>query len=95
MSVKKNFENWENWICTSDWKYTTSVSCFWRFCFKKESGEYEPDNWSGDDASGEDCACLGYENMYIYLNYWFDASCKYKKKYICEKTFSSTLTDDN
>ncbi|CAM4639109.1 unnamed protein product [Leuciscus chuanchicus] len=64
-----------------------------KFWFKKKSGEYEPDNWSGDDASGEDCACMGYEN--VFLNYWFDASCEYKKKYICEKTFSSTFTDDN
>ncbi|KAK7124280.1 hypothetical protein R3I94_018600 [Phoxinus phoxinus] len=71
-------------------KQTLRETQFW---FKKASGEAEPDNWSGDDASGEDCACLGYEDE--PLNYWFDASCEYKKKYICEKTFSSTFTENN
>nr|XP_055075152.1 hepatic lectin-like [Misgurnus anguillicaudatus] len=45
----------------------------------------EPNNWTGDNPSGEDCACLGFERA--HLNSWFDASCEYKKKFICEKEF--------
>nr|XP_055075154.1 CD209 antigen-like protein C [Misgurnus anguillicaudatus] len=45
----------------------------------------EPDNWNGDNPSGEDCACMGHGSN--YLDSWFDASCKYKKKFICDKEF--------
>lgn len=59
---------------------------FWRFWFIKASGN-EPDNSGGDESSpGEDCACLGYEN--VHLNSWFDAPCKYKKKFICEMEYA-------
>ncbi|XP_065147405.1 CD209 antigen-like protein C [Paramisgurnus dabryanus] len=45
----------------------------------------QPDNWTGDNPSGEDCVCLGFNRE--FLKSWFDASCKYKKKFICEKKF--------
>ncbi|KAI7789983.1 CD209 antigen-like protein C isoform X2 [Triplophysa rosa] len=64
-----------------------------QFWFIKASGS-EPDNTGGDESSpGEDCACLGYEN--VELNSWFDASCETKKKFICEKRkfISASLTN--
>ncbi|XP_073714716.1 C-type lectin domain family 6 member A isoform X1 [Misgurnus anguillicaudatus] len=55
-----------------------------QFWFIKKDGT-EPDNWDGHNLSGEDCACMGYERA--HLNSWFDASCEYKKRFICEKEF--------
>ncbi|XP_067282152.1 C-type lectin domain family 6 member A-like [Pseudorasbora parva] len=72
-----------HWVWMNNQTLNEAQRKFW---FKKTSGKDEPDNWKGDDASGENCACLGYE-LY-HLNSWFDASCKYKKKYICQKTYS-------
>uniref|UniRef100_A0A8C2KQX2 C-type lectin domain-containing protein n=1 Tax=Cyprinus carpio TaxID=7962 RepID=A0A8C2KQX2_CYPCA len=46
-------------------------------------GPTEPDNWKKQDPSGEDCASLGDSNGNFQS--WFDASCKQKKKFICEK----------
>ncbi|XDV33817.1 hypothetical protein PO909_004086, partial [Leuciscus waleckii] len=43
----------------------------------------EPDNWRVEDPSGENCASLGDHNG--NFKSWFDASCKKKKKFICEK----------
>ncbi|XP_065140773.1 C-type lectin domain family 6 member A-like [Paramisgurnus dabryanus] len=54
-----------------------------KFWFIKENGS-EPDN-----SGNEDCACLGYLNL--YLKSWFDASCETKKMFICENKYSLTL----
>uniref|UniRef100_A0A673FJS6 Si:ch211-133n4.12 n=1 Tax=Sinocyclocheilus rhinocerous TaxID=307959 RepID=A0A673FJS6_9TELE len=51
-------------------------------------GPTEPDNWTNQDPSGEDCASLGDSNGNFQS--WFDASCKKKKKFICEKKMLST-----
>uniref|UniRef100_A0A672KFA0 C-type lectin domain-containing protein n=1 Tax=Sinocyclocheilus grahami TaxID=75366 RepID=A0A672KFA0_SINGR len=51
-------------------------------------GPTEPDNWKKQDPSGEDCASLGDSNGNFQS--WFDASCKKKKKFICEKKLLST-----
>ncbi|XP_051729706.1 CD209 antigen-like protein E isoform X2 [Ctenopharyngodon idella] len=48
-------------------------------------GPSEPDNWRVQDPSGENCASLGDENGNFQS--WFDASCKKKKKFICEKKY--------
>ncbi|KTF82967.1 hypothetical protein cypCar_00031035 [Cyprinus carpio] len=57
-----------------------------RFWFSE--GPTEPDNWKKQDPSGEDCASLGDSNGNFQS--WFDASCKQKKKFICEKKNVST-----
>ncbi|KAL0961808.1 hypothetical protein UPYG_G00331960 [Umbra pygmaea] len=44
------------------------------FWFKRSDGKSEPDNWSEQDSSGEDCAALG--NGYIGTHVWLDASCE-------------------
>nr|XP_055075394.1 hepatic lectin-like [Misgurnus anguillicaudatus] len=62
--------------------YQTLEETRLKFWFIKKDGS-EPNNWTGENPSGEDCASMGY--LSEYLNYWFDASCEYDKKYICEK----------
>lgn len=64
------------------------VCVFLRFWFKKKDNK-EPDNWNGDNLSGEDCACLGFKGA--HLDSWFDASCEYEKKFICEKEYINDL----
>ncbi|XP_051991425.1 CD209 antigen-like protein C isoform X2 [Xyrauchen texanus] len=54
------------------------------FWFRRSSGSSEPDNWREHNPLGENCACLG---DYI-LDFWFDASCEYMRKYICEQKYS-------
>ncbi|XP_030644336.1 CD209 antigen-like protein E [Chanos chanos] len=53
---------------------------FWR---KRENKKGEPDNWTYDDASGEDCASLGGDNG--GTDVWYDSSCKKVKRCVCEK----------
>ncbi|XP_062865664.1 CD209 antigen-like protein E [Trichomycterus rosablanca] len=48
-----------------------------------EMNPIEPDNWSKEDTSGENCASLGDGNGNNHR--WFDGSCRKVKKYICEK----------
>ncbi|XP_062841336.1 C-type lectin domain family 4 member E-like [Trichomycterus rosablanca] len=48
-----------------------------------ETDPSEPDNWTVEDPSGENCASLGDEKGNYHR--WFDASCQKVKKYICEK----------
>ncbi|XP_056597995.1 C-type lectin domain family 4 member F-like [Triplophysa dalaica] len=55
---------------------------FWN---KREYGKNEPDNWSDEDPSGENCASLGEENGNLHI--WFDNSCKRQKRFICEKRY--------
>ncbi|KAJ7991906.1 hypothetical protein DPEC_G00288720 [Dallia pectoralis] len=53
-----------------------------QFWLVRTNGELsEPDNWTVQDPSGEDCVVLG-EN---YSNVWFDSSCKFVKRFVCEK----------
>uniref|UniRef100_A0AAZ1XTM9 C-type lectin domain-containing protein n=1 Tax=Oreochromis aureus TaxID=47969 RepID=A0AAZ1XTM9_OREAU len=39
---------------------------------------HEPNNWTGEDPDGEDCASMG-------KTHWFDISCKVNIRSICEK----------
>ncbi|KAM9434917.1 C-type lectin domain family 6 member A-like [Clarias gariepinus] len=57
----------------------TGVS-FW---FSAPEGPNEPDNWKVEDPSGENCASLGHEHGYTHK--WFDATCRKRKLFICEK----------
>nr|XP_055075393.1 CD209 antigen-like protein E [Misgurnus anguillicaudatus] len=65
------------WVWLNDQTLEETGVQFW---FNKQ-----PDNWMVDNPSGENCACMGYERA--HLNSWLDASCEYKKKFICEKKF--------
>ncbi|XP_055075382.2 CD209 antigen-like protein C [Misgurnus anguillicaudatus] len=69
------------WVWLNDQTLEETGVKFW-FIKKVNS---EPDNWTGDNPFGENCAFMGSENK--LLNFWFDASCEYKKKFICEKEF--------
>uniref|UniRef100_A0A8C4H858 C-type lectin domain-containing protein n=1 Tax=Dicentrarchus labrax TaxID=13489 RepID=A0A8C4H858_DICLA len=45
----------------------------------------EPDNWTGKDPDGEDCVRMGEKAGAPDLKCWFDESCKYAHRSICEK----------
>ncbi|XP_051992409.1 CD209 antigen-like protein E [Xyrauchen texanus] len=66
------------------WVNNQPLSDSTEFWYRHSSGSNEPDNWSEINPLGENCACLG---DYI-LDSWLDASCEYKKKYICEQKYS-------
>ncbi|XP_065141246.1 C-type lectin domain family 6 member A-like isoform X2 [Paramisgurnus dabryanus] len=65
------------WVWLNDQSLAETGVKFWF--------DNQPDNWEVENPSGENCACMGYELK--FLNFWFDASCEYKKKFICEKKF--------
>ncbi|XP_076610902.1 CD209 antigen-like protein C [Chaetodon auriga] len=65
-----------NWLWVDGSPLNTSWK-FWSFG--------EPDDWTGDDEDGEDCAMVG-EKGSTDLNTWFDKSCKSAQKSICEKS---------
>ncbi|XP_051519447.1 CD209 antigen-like protein C [Myxocyprinus asiaticus] len=71
------------WIWANNQTLNETGVEFW---YRKSSVSREPDNWREDNPLGENCACVGYEHD--FLHFWFDASCKYKKKYICEQKYS-------
>ncbi|XP_056336356.1 alpha-N-acetylgalactosamine-specific lectin-like [Danio aesculapii] len=56
-----------------------------KFWHKIQFGKSEPDNWTGVDPSGEDCAVV--KNDLDSLDSWLDVSCKRTYKFICEKKF--------
>ncbi|XP_048059722.1 C-type mannose receptor 2-like [Megalobrama amblycephala] len=61
-----------------------------QFWFNEEPRQ--PDNWRVEDPSGENCASLGDHNGNFQS--WFDASCKTKKKFICEKKYFNVSVSD-
>uniref|UniRef100_A0A4W6CIE0 C-type lectin domain-containing protein n=1 Tax=Lates calcarifer TaxID=8187 RepID=A0A4W6CIE0_LATCA len=62
------------WLWVDDSPLNTS---FWM--------SWEPDNWTGEDPDGENCARMGVRGGATDLKCWFDKSCKVNQKYICEK----------
>ncbi|XP_043994218.1 C-type lectin domain family 4 member E-like [Gambusia affinis] len=46
----------------------------------------EPNNISKDGAASADCGRMGMKNKHDDLKSWFDISCNYPQKSICEKT---------
>ncbi|XP_050923133.1 C-type lectin domain family 4 member E isoform X2 [Lates calcarifer] len=64
------------WLWVDDSPLNTSLS-FWM--------SWEPDNWTGEDPDGENCARMGVRGGATDLKCWFDKSCKVNQKYICEK----------
>ncbi|XP_051271830.1 C-type lectin domain family 4 member E-like [Dicentrarchus labrax] len=45
----------------------------------------EPDNWTGNDPDGADCVRMGKKAGAPDMKRWFDESCKYTYRSICEK----------
>ncbi|XP_046699636.1 C-type lectin domain family 6 member A-like isoform X2 [Silurus meridionalis] len=68
------------WMWVNNQSLNETGVTFW---FRSPKGQNEPDNWTVQDPSGENCASLGNGNGNIHT--WFDASCKTLKKYICER----------
>ncbi|MBN3300964.1 CLC4E protein, partial [Amia calva] len=52
------------------------------FWATKKIGKDEPDNWTGENPLGEDCACLN--SLTEPLHNWFDESCTNALRRICE-----------
>lgn len=49
-------------------------------------GKNQPDNWTDEDPdNGEDCVRMGERANVPILECWFDKSCKYAYRSICEK----------
>ncbi|KAI4896066.1 hypothetical protein NFI96_034416 [Prochilodus magdalenae] len=68
------------WMWVNKQTLTETGVTFW---YTRETETDEPDNWTYEDPSGEDCASLGNESG--ITDKWFDASCSKLKRYICEK----------
>uniref|UniRef100_A0A667YQB6 C-type lectin domain-containing protein n=1 Tax=Myripristis murdjan TaxID=586833 RepID=A0A667YQB6_9TELE len=49
----------------------------------------EPDNWTGRNSDGEDCARMGEKGGAAGLKSWFDRECNKPQKSICEKLAST------
>uniref|UniRef100_A0AAQ6IRY1 C-type lectin domain-containing protein n=1 Tax=Anabas testudineus TaxID=64144 RepID=A0AAQ6IRY1_ANATE len=67
----------DKWLWVDDSPLNTSLT-FW-------SGK-DPDNWTGTNPEGEDCARMGERGGADDLKCWFDRSCKDPQKSICEKS---------
>uniref|UniRef100_A0AAY4DQF9 Si:ch211-133n4.11 n=1 Tax=Denticeps clupeoides TaxID=299321 RepID=A0AAY4DQF9_9TELE len=61
------------------WMDNRPLQEFW---FERQYGENEPDNSVEESLFGEDCVCLGEDN--IPTNVWFDVYCYKKKRFVCE-----------
>ncbi|XP_040924464.2 C-type lectin domain family 4 member E-like [Betta splendens] len=64
------------WLWVDDSPLNNSLS-FW---YGKE-----PDNWTGVNSAGEDCARMGIKGGATDLKCWFDTSCDVTQRNICEK----------
>uniref|UniRef100_A0A8C1GX17 Si:ch211-133n4.7 n=1 Tax=Cyprinus carpio TaxID=7962 RepID=A0A8C1GX17_CYPCA len=58
-----------HWVWVNNQTLSETGVQFWH---KRESGKSEPDNWKEEDLTGENYS-------------WFDISCNYQIKFICEK----------
>uniref|UniRef100_A0A3B4BWA3 C-type lectin domain-containing protein n=1 Tax=Pygocentrus nattereri TaxID=42514 RepID=A0A3B4BWA3_PYGNA len=63
------------WMWVNNQTLTETGVTFW---YERHGQPNEPDNWTEEDPSGENCAKLDYSDK------WFDASCRERKKFICE-----------
>uniref|UniRef100_A0A673FLA5 CD209 antigen-like protein E n=1 Tax=Sinocyclocheilus rhinocerous TaxID=307959 RepID=A0A673FLA5_9TELE len=71
-----------HWVWVNNQTLNESGVQFWH---KRESGKSEPDNWKEEDLTGKNCAIM--KNDFNYLESWFDVSCNYRMKFICEKKY--------
>ncbi|XP_056596738.1 CD209 antigen-like protein C [Triplophysa dalaica] len=74
------------WVWVSNQTLEETGLQFW---LKRESGQNEPDNWKGEDSSGENCAITR------ILDHWSDVPCKRNFNFICEKKQISTFMHDD
>ncbi|KAI5621702.1 immune-related, lectin-like receptor 1, partial [Silurus asotus] len=65
------------WMWVNNQPLKDTSSSFWF-----AEGQSEPDNWTKEDPTGENCGSLGHETGNI--DKWFDASCRKLKRFICE-----------
>ncbi|KAI2653108.1 Asialoglycoprotein receptor 2 [Labeo rohita] len=71
-----------HWVWVNNQTLSETGIQFW---YKRTSEKSEPDNWKEDDHNGENCAIV--KNDVNYLDSWFDVSCNYEMKFICEKKY--------
>ncbi|KAI5087394.1 immune-related, lectin-like receptor 2 [Silurus meridionalis] len=77
-----------HWIGLNDletegkWVWVNNQETSVTFWYRSPKGIDEPDNWTKEDPSGENCVALG--NDEGGTNKWFDASCRKQKQFICE-----------
>ncbi|XP_055369002.1 CD209 antigen-like protein C [Betta splendens] len=64
------------WLWVDDSPLNTSLS-FW---YKNE-----PNNWTEENPAGEHCASMGAQGGATDLKSWFDRSCDFPQRSICEK----------
>ncbi|XP_056598064.1 C-type lectin domain family 4 member D-like [Triplophysa dalaica] len=76
------------WVWVNNQTLNETGVQFWH----KRNSSSEPDNWKGQDPSGENCVCLG--DVLKPPNIWFDVSCRHVLKFICEKKNTSLFKDD-
>ncbi|XP_043074217.1 CD209 antigen-like protein C [Puntigrus tetrazona] len=67
-----------HWVWVNNQPVNDSVE-FW---IKRGNGIREPDNWTQGYPDGEDCAGLGHPGG--ETDFWSDAFCSLKKKFVCE-----------
>ncbi|KAI2653104.1 C-type lectin domain family 4 member E [Labeo rohita] len=80
-----------HWVWVNNQTLNETGVQFWH---KRTSEKSEPDNWKEDDHTGENCAIV--KNDVNYLDRWFDVSCNYQMKFICEKKYQfASVTDAN
>ncbi|XP_040928908.1 uncharacterized protein LOC114866014 [Betta splendens] len=70
----------DRWLWVDDSPLNTSLS-FWH-----GTG---PDNWTGEDPAGEDCAIMGMKTGAYKLKCWFDITCNGAARSVCEKPAES------
>ncbi|XP_042560643.1 CD209 antigen-like protein E [Clupea harengus] len=68
--------------------FTPSTLFVHRFWLKRSDWQDEPDNWKGEDPSGENCA------LYTKQGDWLDHSCKKLHTFVCETVATSRVCPD-
>ena len=68
--------------------FTPSILFVHRFWLKRSDWQDEPDNWKGEDPSGENCA------LYTKQGDWLDHSCKKLHTFVCETVATSRVCPD-
>ncbi|XP_052389854.1 CD209 antigen-like protein C [Carassius gibelio] len=64
------------------WVNNQALNNSLEFWMKREDGNNEPDNWTKNHPSGEDCTCLGH--LRGASEFWLDAFCFEEKNFVCE-----------
>ncbi|XP_062385106.1 asialoglycoprotein receptor 1-like [Sardina pilchardus] len=70
-----DLESEGQWIWVDGTPLNKTGAVFW---YKRPNGQDEPDNWKGNDPSGEHCA------LFFKGGDWRDNSCKSRWRFVCE-----------